>query len=348
MKLLTLCFLGLILPFSFTNAQEKDKRKLEIFVEAFEKDKRVKNVTFELIKNGEEISKTESKNGRFSFIISEGGGVYSLFAKKKGYLTKEIIFQTRNFPFEKDYEYQDLYIEFIPIKNNQEANYIFKGQMIFEPESRAYKVEKIDSALINLEKNYKKLESRLDKVHQNAVENGDALAMLEEFEYAKNFYELALDAKPDDVYSRESAKKMDSLAALQKQQIEEEREQVMIALAASDDEQKPNKDRVKEDQGATHSEANDQPKTKKADKKPKIPQSEYYSVQLGAFHDWYDETAFSEVPDQIVAQGSDFKRVLSGRFNDRNKAIERMNTLKQNGFPDAFVVTMSGEERVGF
>lgn len=339
-KSLTILFLlSICFTFSFSQAEAKgdDKRKLEIFVESFEQENRVKDVAFELYKNGQEVVKTESKKGRFSFVITEGAGVYSVIAKKKGYLTKEIIFNTKNFPFEKGYEYQDLYLEFIPLKNKNEADYVFKGEMTYEAESRAYKVEKVDSSMINLKKNYEESQKRLDNIHGGAVENGDALAMLEEFEYAKKFYELAVQADPDDQYSRDAVVKMDSMIVLQKQKINEEREQVISALvsAGEDDE----KGTAKEVSGEVTS-------TEKDIKK--LPDSDFYSVQLGAFHDWFDEAAFADVPDMLVAEGSDYKRVLSGRFNDRDKAIERMNQLKESGFPDVFVVTMSGEERIGF
>lgn len=334
----TLFFLSFSFLFSFSHAQDKDKRKLEIFVESFEQESRIKNVEFELYKNGQEIVKTESKKGRFSFTVIEGAGVYSVVAKKKGYLTKEIVFNTKNFPFEKKYDYQDLYLEFIPLKNKNEADYVYKGEMTYEADSRAYKVEKVDSSMINLKKNYKETQKRLDKVHRNAVENGDALAMLEEFEYAKNFYELAVQANPDDQYSQNAVVKMDSMIVVQKRQIKGEREQVIAALV-SDAEGDEEKDTAKEVAPEVTS-------TEKDIKK--LPDSDFYSVQLGAFHDWFDEAAFADVPDMLVAEGSDYKRVISGRFNDRDKAIERMNQLKESGFPGVFVVTMSGEERIGF
>jgi len=337
LPLFIISFLFLI---SSAFTQEKNKKKLEVFIESFEQNERIKNVDFELLQNGQELTKINSKKGSFSFVMNEGDGMYSIMIKKNGYLTKEVIFNTKNFPFEKKYDYQDLYIEFIPVKNENEANYVYRGEMTYEPESRAYKVDKVDSSMINLKKNYEKSLERLENVHREAVENGDALAMLEEFEYAKNFYELALEAEPDDAYSKEAVVKMDSLIIEKKQKVKEERQQVIAALTTADE-------TPTEDSADTEKAGAEEVKSK-ASKKPVLSDSDYYSVQLGAFHDWYDESAFTEVPDLLVADGSDYKRVLSGRFNNREMAVERMNKLKQGGFPEAFVVTMNGEERIGF
>ena len=78
------------------------------------------------------------------------------------------------------------------------------------------------------------------------------------------------------------------------------------------------------------------------------PVGEYYSVQLGAFVDWFDEKAFSNVSDLIVVQGSDYKRCIAGEFTSRDEALTRMNELKDSGFKDAFIITMKGNERIGF
>lgn len=202
-------------------------------------------------------------------------------------------------------------------RKNVEATLVLRGNEISdstEPQRIAELIEKQEDILTDYAKN------------NNAW-----------FEYAKNFYLLALEADPDDEYSKDAVVKMDSLIIEKKQNVKEQRDQVIAALAHADDAEGDKPEENRADKG----EAKDVQATK-------LPESEFYSVQLGAFNDWYDESAFTEVPDMLVAKGSDYKRVLSGRFNDREKAIDRMNQLKESGFPECFVVTMSGEERVGF
>ena len=320
---------------------------LEIFIESFEREDRIKNVKFELYKNGQELTETTSKKGRFSFVINQLEGEYKLRAEKDGYLTKEILFNTKDFPFDKEYEYQDVYLEFIPLQKN-DTDYVYTGRMSYEPESRAYKVDKIDSSQLELEKKYKDAMKRLDQIYSDAVENGDGLPELEEYGYAKDFYKLALTAKPEDDYASLAYDRMDSL----------EKEMELIAQAqrkkafseAGEEEFKKDDfivvDTVPEDDEVHQEDEVDEEPVE--EEKPQRPKGEYYSVQLGAFIDWYDEAVYQDVPDKIVADGSDYKRILSGRFNNRDKARKRMEEMRAAGFEDAFLVTMQGDERVGF
>lgn len=314
----------------------KAQKQLDILVEAFESGKTAKNVTFQLVKGNAVVVKKTTKKGYFQFIIEEKDPTFQLVISKDGYLTKHIHFNPKEYPFDSDYETQEIGVECIPL-STEIKGIEYVGKMNYDKLVKSYSISKIDSSSIKLKKQLHKKEEQIENIYTKAIYNGEGLIKIEEYEYAKGYFEMALVAKPSDLYAKKQLAYSDSMVVA-----EANTPARIIANTTTESktitETKPSTENSKE---LAISNSKQEPKTATI-------KGSYYSVQLGAFVDWYNETVFAKVPELLVVQGSDYKRCISGQFETREKAVERAKEMKQLGFRDAFVVHMKGNQRIGF
>ncbi len=73
---------------------------------------------------------------------------------------------------------------------------------------------------------------------------------------------------------------------------------------------------------------------------------EVYTVQIGAFQGKAETDKYIELSSLFNYQYNDgLNRYYSGVFASRAEAMNYLNLLKMNGFKDAFVIGLKGEER---
>lgn len=362
--------LTLLISFVFALQSQAQKENLDaildIACQAVIKNKKAKNVTFNLELNNEKVVEIVSRNGKFEFPVKPSDGKYKLTISKEGFLTKTIEIDSYKMPFEQDYWIQELLIECIPSSEGS-VNEVLVGRLDYEPLSRAFSIKRSNPKEELAVKNAVKLAEVLERIYKKAVYNGDGLSKIDEYDYAKSFFEIALEAKPDDSYAMTKIAEMDSLIEVEKTSPKKPKE--LLAKAENDENiekleaaktENTNTPKPKTEEPSLTAKAaktevspsKDKPSTKTTTSSPKIsddvPTDKYYSVQLGAFVDWLDEKAFANVPELMIVQGSDFKRCITGVFSDRERAKARMIQMRESGFKDAFIVTMQGQERVGF
>lgn len=326
-------------------AQDIDKT-LDIMVEAYQGKDRVKEVDYTLSLNSKEVIKVTSKKGSFNFVIKPNDGVYELKMEKEGFLTKKVLFDSYSYPFNNAYELQEIILECIPVgaKLNEA---VYAGTMKYDPVANAFRVTKSDTIRARLSEEVKNNTKQLNDIYEKAVYNGDGLRQIEEYEYAKGYFEIALLAKPDDEYASSQLALVDSLAEVERNKPRS----ILVAKAEipqQQTEEETSASNVEETEPASKATQSTPVAPVKTNKPLEAPAGTYFSVQLGAFVDWFDQDVFKDVPDFIVAQGADYKRCLSGKFATREEATDRMNLMRENGFKDAFVVTMKENERIGF
>jgi len=333
-KLLVKRAAAILALFAILPLHAQSQKQLDILVEAFEGNKPAKDVTFQLIRGQKEVAKETSKRGYFNFIIEEKDPTIQLVISKSGYLTKRIYFDSKEFPFEADYETQEIGIECVPISAKMKGvEYV--GKMNFDNVGKSYSITKIDSSSIKLKRQLQQKEEQIEAIYAKAIYNGEGLIKIEEYEYAKGYFEMALVAKPSDSYAQQQLEFTDSMAII------EANKPAPLIVAIEEPVQT---------EETTTPEKVEEVITEPKEETQLITQVEgsYYSVQLGAFVDWYNEKVFADVPELLVVQGSDYKRCISGQFETREEALTRAQEMKQNGFKDAFVVHMKGNQRIGF
>lgn len=334
---------------------------LDIACQAVVMGKKAKEVSYKLELNNEKVLEIVSKNGKFEFPIKPSDGKYRLVVSKEGYLTKIIEIDSYKMPFEQDYWLQELLIECVPASGGS-VNEEIVGSLEYEPLSRAFSVKRSNPKEELALKNAMKHMEVLERIYKKAVYNGDGLSKIDEYDYAKSFFEIALEAKPEDSYAMTKIAEMDSLIAEEKKSPKKSKELLAKAekeepIGSLEDLKKPTSTTEEPDLSKTSTKSSEPNVTEKTSAKPSssspkpsegVPTEKYFSVQLGAFVDWLDEKAFANVPELLIVQGSDFKRCITGVFSDRERAKARMLQMRESGFKDAFIVTMQGHERVGF
>ncbi len=358
--------LALLIPTLFVSQSQAQKENLDaildIACQAVIKNKKAKNVRYRLELNNEKVVEVVSRNGKFEFPVKPSDGKYKLTISKDGFLTKTIEIDSYKMPFEQDYWIQELLIECIPSSEGS-VNEVLVGKLDYEPLSRAFSIKRSNPKEELAVKNAVKLNEVLERIYKKAVYNGDGLSKIDEFDYAKSFFEIALEAKPEDSYAMSKIAEMDSLIEVEKLSPKKPKE--LLADAEKDVEigtledlkkpvsktEEPNLNQASSAKSAV-AKPTDKSSAKPSPTPPKTSENvstdKYFSVQLGAFVDWLDEKAFANVPELMIVQGSDFKRCITGVFSDRERAKARMLQMRESGFKDAFIVTMQGQERVGF
>lgn len=297
-----------------TRAQGKGKQTsdrkpvLDVLCQAYEKNKRVKDVTFTLFVNGNKKLEVESKKGKFDFVVEKGTGSYKLVVAKKNYLTKEITFNSNAYPFESSYDIQEILIECVPQSKDMREVY-HAGIMTYDTKSRSYKIARVDTSSKVLQTQLSIASNSIDRIYSKAMKNGDGLAKLEEYHYAKGYFEIALEARPNDPSAAAKLQEMETQLEQAKQ-----REAALTMANHAGDSTQPS--------GLTV--IPDETSAKKA--RSKAPANQYYSVQVGAFIDWLDESAFTSVPELLIVQSSDYKRCYRVCF----KTVKKRNSGKRN------------------
>jgi len=339
-KVLTQIALAILVLCSPNYSFSQSTNRLDILLEAYEKDKPSKNVTYRLLRGEKEVAKTTSKKGEFNFIIRKDDPILQLYVSKPGYLTKRIFFDPKEYPFEVEFETQEIAIHCVPATPDLKG-FTYTGNLEYDPIGKVYQVNRIDSLTADLRQRIQKGEAQVQAIYEKAVYNGDGLMKIEEYEYAKGYYEMALIAKPDDGYAKERLTYSDSMAIVERNKPKPV--PTTLIVDAGKPEAANSGENNTDEPTASASNTNIEsvattPSTTDA----------YYSVQLGAFVDWYDQSVFEDVPELMVVQGSDYKRCITGQFEQREEAIARAKVMKERGFKDAFVVQMKGNQRIGF
>ncbi len=213
---------GLIVSTSELLAQDN---VINVVVRAKSLGKKMKEVTYTLYLNEEEVLETVSPKGGFEFIIQPDDGTYKLTIEKGGYITKEIFFNSFDYPFDKNYHIQEIDIEMLPEETVNEE--IIQGKMVYSPARRGYMINKIDTMPEFLRKQVAAQALTIDRAYDKAIKYGDALALLGEYEYARGYYDVAAELKPTDSYALKQLAEMEILAAeKEKEEAKVIREQV--------------------------------------------------------------------------------------------------------------------------
>ena len=321
------CLLTLIL-LTFSTAQAQ--KVVDILIYARENGKKVKHVNFALQLNGKELVSLKKRNGKFEFAIQPNDGRYNLFINKEGYLTKELTFNSDDYPFKEDYDVQEIEVELIP--GAEDMQNVVVSRNVGYSEEAGYIIQKLDSTIKVYKTQLDDALNTLEKVSRKAIKNADGLVALEEYSYAKGYYEIALDIDPDNKYALEQFNKMDALA---REQRRKEEEMTRSDLARNSNVRSRNNFSGSRSSGGS-------------DFLPEMT-GKYFSIQLGAFLQEINEDVFGKISDYRFIDGQDeFKRVISGSFRSREEAENHLAKMKSLGFADAFIVTMNGNNRLGF
>lgn len=314
-----------MLTFSLASGVQAQK-VVDILVYARENGKKVKQVNYALHLNGKELVSLKKRNGKFEFAIQPNDGRYNLYINKEGYLTKELTFNSDDYPFKEDYDVQEIEVELIPGAEDMEN--VVVSRNVGYSEEAGYIIQKLDSTVKVYKTKLDEALTTLENVSKKAIKNADGLVALEEYEYAKGYYEIALDIDPDNTYARDQYDKMDALAREQRKKEE--------LFAAN----RENAGRTSRTVSRNHSNGEEF--------LPEVT-GKYYSVQLGAFLQEINENVFEQVGDYRKVMGQDnYQRVLAGTFRSRAEAEEHKKKMKALGFGDAFIVSMNGNKRIGF
>ena len=288
-------------------------------------DVRLRDVNFTLLSN-DNLERTEyASRGRMKFHIPSAENQYRLILEKPGFITKEVIFDVIQYPFTKKFNKLNLDLTLYPLQDEGPSQLIYT--LGFSSMEQDYKITNVDTVYANVKerlKKKKKLEEedkkRLQAIYDTAMVNADALWKLEEFSYAKGYYQIANEANPGNEYIQNRLLSIDSAIAAVN-----EREQQMLA-----------------------EKARNTSTSKQSNLRHKSEDQIYFSVQIGAFYDWMDESAFERVPEFLLIQSEVYKRCFSGQFDTRNQAQIRRKEMVHAGFTDAFIVQMKGTERIGY
>lgn len=325
MKIILSFSLSLILLFPLVLTSQN---VYEITCTGFSKNRSLNNLNFKLTMNNKVVAEENSKGGFFSFIILPDDGHVVLEISKKDYVPKIVHVRTSNYPFNNEYEIQEIDFDFEWLENSKDSVQV--GELTWSDLTDAFNVIKVDSALHKVKSEYERSEKKLGRLYTRSIESGDELLAIAQPAYARKHYEVALLAKPGDNYASKKMAEIDRM----KIEAKETRE---VKVFESDSKavdaglmDKINRGEINEIPGAA------------------IDKSVIYSVQLGAFAKEINKEKFSDVPDFKTIPYDDFTRCFSGEFLDINEAIKRKNEMIWKGYKDAWIVKMRGHENIGF
>jgi hypothetical protein len=312
----TLCFIGTLLAFN-TAAQNV----CEIACTSFSQGRAAIHVKFKLSLNNNVIVEKVSKSGMFQFIMKKDDGKYELEATKEGYVPKIIRLNTENYPFENEYEIQEIDLEFTKESNSVDDVQI--GELTWSSVSDEFAVAKIDTALEHMKENYSNSMQKIDQVYVKAIVNGNEMMNIGQPSFAKGYFQIALDVKPDDEYA------LGKLTEIQ-MAVAQQREKEKVKMIDEDMMDKINKGELETIENLS-SEDNVR-----------------FSVQLGAFAKSINMEEFKNVPEFKTIDYKDYKRCFSGEFLDIGEAVKRKKEMVSAGYKDAWIVKLKGNERIGF
>ena len=235
-----------------------------------------------------------SPKAGMEFVIQPANGSYKLRAEKDGYVVKEIFFNSFDYPYIEDYEIAEITLEMVPVEEGLEE--IVQGKMVYSPARQRFVVNKIDTLPRYLRNQVEDQQLTIDAAYNKSMTYGAGLVALEEYEYARGYYDVAHELKPNDPEPEKMLAELDILIAQQHQKDDDER---------------------------------------------RHEEKTYISVQIGAFLKPFKMEVFDNVQEKKVISGQDnFTRVMTGEFQDRQVATQRLNEMRNAGFHDAFIVTM--------
>ncbi len=290
----------------------------EFFCASYIGGRELRDVTFTLSGDSGLNESFTSKTGEFQFSIKQGDGALMLSAAKEGYMTKSVRISPSNYPFENEYELQDIDFVFAK-KENGENEQI--GELKWNTMEHEFRIAKIDADVEKLKENFAGSNEKLDQIYIYAIECGNEYWDEGEKEMALRNYEIALMAKPEDEYA--SGKKEEILNSNE----EEEKQTVVIDKSVLD---QINSGSYVPPEGQ------------------EMAEGVLFSVQLGAFSKKVDEQKFADVKDFMMIEYDDYTRCFTGEFESVQDAIERKKEMVSAGYKDAWIVMMQGHERIGF
>ena len=303
-----------ILYFQTSSAQSV----YEIVCTAFSKGKALTDVTYELTIGEQKSNEFTSKNGSFQFAIKNEENWHSLKVSKSGYISKVIHFDPTTYPFEREYEIQEIDLDFK--KGNGDESEIQEGILVWSEIGDVFGVVKYAGQKENKEQESKD-EDRLNLVYTTSRNYGDELYASEEFKSAKQHYEISLLASPGDEYVMEKIRLIEDKL----KEIENQSEGVSDDLL-----DKINKGEAVSIKDNMESEGIS------------------YSIQLGAFSKTINSDKFKNVPEFRIVQYDDFARCFSGSFANIMEAMQRRKEMQNQGYKDAWIVKMKDNMRIGF
>ena len=313
--------------FAFLTWEVQAQNVYEITCVAFSKGRELTNVNYKLTMNNKVVVDEKSKAGYYSFIILPDDGHIVLEVTKQDFVPKIIHLRTDKYPFENEFEIQNIDLDFEWTENSKDSVQI--GELIWSDLSGAFNVIKVDSALMKVKSEYERSEKKLGRIYSRSVEDGDELLAVGQPAAARRHFEVALLAKPGDTYA---SRKIADILKIETETIATEKKTFESEASGVDKDlmDKINRGEVNEVSDAV------------------IDKNVIYRVQLGAFSKNFDPAKFSQVPEFTQIPYEDFTRCFSGEFLDVNKAIVRRKEMVSKGFKDAWIVKMRGHERIGF
>jgi hypothetical protein len=331
---------------------------------------KIKDVHYVININDDEEYEAQQKNGKLQFVVQSNDEKVSILIEKPGFITKEILMMPGGYPFEFDYEIQHLDIEMVPVSEELPVSYA--GELKYDILNGGFHMVKQGADAEALKKQLAESETKLQEVYELAIKNADGLAAIEEYEYAKYFYDLALTIGPEESYPAKRTSEMDVLAAEKREQdallaqqmpeggvpqeqveamAREMAEQMLAEQIASGQVQVPSGGSQVYNTATTPSGGYNQASSQgmeATDFSGGNMDGVYYSVQIGAFKGNINESTFSAVPGYRVIVDTDWKRAFSGEFSNRSEARARLSQMQSMGFGDAFLVKLKGNRRISF
>ena len=360
------------------------QKPLKVLCTALHTDEPLSDVNYRLVVDDNVQDSYYSSNGKYKFEINPENTECLLIIERPGFISKEILFITKDYPFTRKYNSQIIDLEFDRLEeesphrirgtfsfSRRQGGYIFssldtiwreyeaqpkeeasktievEASVAKDTSSIAFEQQKKESAVTPIASSSPKKDNASEKfalIYQKAIKNGNGLWALEEYEYSRGYYEIALEAKPNDAYAQQKINSIDSAVTtlkkreeLKLKQLEAQREEKLLADIGNNIPAQKSSSEITSPSSSSTS-------------KPVLnEEKEWYSVQVGAFKKNYDPNVFSTIPDFQVIEGSDeYMRCFSGTFTQRTLAKDHLATLKNMGFNDAFVVLMRGKERIGY
>lgn len=340
--------LFLLLPSASSWAQKAIKAKCTAVLY----EVRLRDVNYKLLKDDVVQQSTFSGNGKFKFEIPSKQHEYRVILEKPGYVIKEVVFDSKEYPFEKRYDKLSLDLELMPLKEDSPTRLIYT--LGFQALQDDYEVTSIDTVYADREKllaergaqqNEAKHKIVVDQetnalqmVFDTAVAKANKMWNQQQFGVAKEFYQIANTAIEGNEHVLARLAQADSAMAAAAQKLKKTQD---LVVAKSDAETVLTEKEKRNEKSEKTDEKLNQAKND-------YPEEVWYSVQIGAFFEKMNKAVYKDVPDYMLIQGEVYKRCFSGIFTTRKEAFTRRKQMIAMGFKDAFVVTMQGKERIGF
>lgn len=323
----------------------------------------LEDVVFKYLANGKALENGTTKKGKIKFTIIPEHKEALLTLEKPGYITKEVVFATGEYPFEKRYNSMRLELEMFPKEENGPT--ILRYTLGFSRGKSDYDITSIDTIYSSVEERLvaakEKSKETVEKIQpkKQAPQNTDGSPKVTANEEGaeqpttssstETTTEVGHDVDIDAIFDK-AMKNADALWALEEYEFSRGYYEIVLEIDPKNEHALNQLKSIPE--AVANRNAREKERIAAANRavKPsgKYPSTEWYSVQIGAFIDKINEEEYANVPDYQLIEGEQYKRCFSGIFNTRTEAANRLKLIKNLGFRDAFIVTMQGAERIGF